>query len=206
MNVRVSPDTMRHENKSSRIWKSLSSYAFHMYISVFTSRPKVDIRSAMGFLAVSLHEQLGHKQDISDYIEFIFSSDRHKEVERRRKAIGQGSLLEGSPRDVSYNLTAVFTFILISVQHCEGFVGSSARISSQIETLRGCFPSSIRRALNDLPETLNGTYEQTLQTPLTHGQARTPSQAWEERYYFVSASHGSATAPRCSSHHRSYRC
>ena len=33
----------------------------------------------------------------------------------------------------------------------------------QIETLRRCFPASIRRTLDELPETLDGTYEQTLQ-------------------------------------------
>ena len=46
----------------------------------FTSRPEVDIQKAMEDLAVhnvSLHEQVGQNQDISDYIEFIFSSDRH---------------------------------------------------------------------------------------------------------------------------------
>ena len=34
----------------------------------------------------------------------------------------------------------------------------------QIETLRRCFPASIRRTLDELPETLDGTYEQTLQS------------------------------------------
>ena len=33
----------------------------------------------------------------------------------------------------------------------------------QIESLRHCFPASIRHTLNELPETLDGTYEQTLQ-------------------------------------------
>jgi hypothetical protein len=33
----------------------------------------------------------------------------------------------------------------------------------QIETLCRCFPASIRRALDELPETLDGTYERTLQ-------------------------------------------
>ena len=32
----------------------------------------------------------------------------------------------------------------------------------QIETLRRCFPASIRHTLDELPETLDGTYEQTL--------------------------------------------
>jgi hypothetical protein len=56
----------------------------------FTSRPEVDIRSAIEDLAdhnVPLHEQVGQNQDISDYINFIFSSDRHiqrwKEADRQ---------------------------------------------------------------------------------------------------------------------------
>ena len=46
----------------------------------FTSRPEVDIRNVMEVLAVrnvSLHEQVGQKQDISNYIESIFSSNRN---------------------------------------------------------------------------------------------------------------------------------
>jgi hypothetical protein len=44
----------------------------------FTSRPEVDIRDALGGLAVhnvSLHEQAGQNRDIFDYIESVFSSD-----------------------------------------------------------------------------------------------------------------------------------
>jgi ankyrin repeat protein len=35
-------------------------------------------------------------------------------------------------------------------------------VHCQVETLRFCFPQSIRRILNDLPETLDATYERTL--------------------------------------------
>jgi len=37
-------------------------------------------------------------------------------------------------------------------------------VHCQIETLRRCFPPSIRRTLDELPGTLDGTYEQTLRT------------------------------------------
>jgi hypothetical protein len=43
-----------------------------------TSRPEVDIREALGDLAVhnvSLHEQAGQNQDISDYIQSVVNSD-----------------------------------------------------------------------------------------------------------------------------------
>jgi hypothetical protein len=36
-------------------------------------------------------------------------------------------------------------------------------IFCQLDTLRGCIPPSIRKALDELPITLDGTYERTLQ-------------------------------------------
>jgi hypothetical protein len=66
----------------------------------FTSRPEVDIRSAMEVLAVhkvSLHEQVGQNQDISDYIMSVFSSDlqiqRWKEED---KQLAKDTLLRGA--------------------------------------------------------------------------------------------------------------
>ena len=49
----------------------------HVHFCV-TSRPEVDIQDVLGGLAVydvSLHEQAGHNQDISDYIKSVVSSD-----------------------------------------------------------------------------------------------------------------------------------
>jgi len=49
----------------------------HVHFCI-TSRPEVDIRDALEALAVhnvSLHEQAGQNQDISDYIESVVSSD-----------------------------------------------------------------------------------------------------------------------------------
>jgi hypothetical protein len=66
----------------------------------FTSRPEVDIRNVLQDLAVhnvSLHEQVGQNQDISNYIKFIFSSDRHilrwKEEDRQ---LAKDTLLRGA--------------------------------------------------------------------------------------------------------------
>ena len=50
----------------------------HLHFCV-TSRPEVDIRDALEVLAdhnVSLHEQAGQNQDISEYIKSFISSDR----------------------------------------------------------------------------------------------------------------------------------
>ena len=54
-------------------------------------------------------------------------------------------------------MTAVFTSILTLTP-----LRRFRWVYCQIETLRRCFPTSIRRALDELPETLDGTYEQTL--------------------------------------------
>ena len=66
----------------------------------FTSRPEVEIRSAMEVLAVykvSLHEQDGQKQDVSNYIKSIFSSDpkiqRWKEEDKK---LAKDTLLSGA--------------------------------------------------------------------------------------------------------------
>jgi hypothetical protein len=49
----------------------------HLHICV-TSRPETDIEDVLGPLAstVSLHDEIGQKEDISDYIRNFVSSDR----------------------------------------------------------------------------------------------------------------------------------
>jgi hypothetical protein len=44
-----------------------------------TSRPEADIQTALGPLAshaVSLHGEVGQKNDIADYVKFVMNSDR----------------------------------------------------------------------------------------------------------------------------------
>ena len=66
----------------------------------FTSRPEADIRDVMEVLAdhnVSLYEQSGQNQDISDYIEFIFSSDRQlKRWKEEDRQFAKEALLRGA--------------------------------------------------------------------------------------------------------------
>jgi hypothetical protein len=45
-----------------------------------TSRPEADIRASLGSIAshsISLHDQSGQKDDITDYVSFIVHSDRN---------------------------------------------------------------------------------------------------------------------------------
>jgi hypothetical protein len=66
----------------------------------FTSRPELDIRSVMEDLAVhnvSLHEQVGHNQDIFDYIRSIFSSDsRIQRWTEEDRQLAEDTLLRGA--------------------------------------------------------------------------------------------------------------
>jgi ankyrin repeat protein len=105
------------------------------------SRPEVDIREALEPLVVhtlSLHEQAGQNLDIYDYIRSVVYSDT--KMRRWR---------EEDKELVIKTLT-------------EKAGGMFRWVYCQIETLRRCFPASIRRTLDELPETLDGTYEQAL--------------------------------------------
>jgi hypothetical protein len=66
----------------------------------FTSRPEVDIRDVMEYIAVykvSLHEQVEQNQDISDYIKFIFSEDlKIQQWEEEDKQLAMDTLLRGA--------------------------------------------------------------------------------------------------------------
>ena len=71
----------------------------HVHIC-FTSRPEVDIQKAIKDLAVhnvSIHEQDGQNQDISNYIKFIFSSDsRIQRWTEEDKQLAKDTLLNGA--------------------------------------------------------------------------------------------------------------
>ncbi|KAH9958458.1 ankyrin repeat-containing domain protein [Russula dissimulans] len=114
----------------------------HVHFCI-TSRPEVDIRDVLEPLAVhrvSLHEESGQNQDIVNYINSVVPSDpkmRRWREEDKKLAI----------ETLTEKAGGMFRWV-----HC------------QFETLRRCFPPSIRRTLDELPTTLDGTYEQTLRT------------------------------------------
>ncbi|KAI9451379.1 hypothetical protein BJY52DRAFT_1175085 [Lactarius psammicola] len=106
-----------------------------------TSRYEDDIQEALEPLvshSVSLHDEAGQKQDIIDYISSAVRSDKKMRwwgAEDRQLVID--------------TLT----------QRADGMF---KWVSCQIEWLRGCFPPDIRHALEELPKTLDATYERTL--------------------------------------------
>ncbi|KAH9165573.1 hypothetical protein EDB89DRAFT_292735 [Lactarius sanguifluus] len=114
----------------------------HLHICI-TSRPEFDIRATLGPLAlhsVSLHDQSGQKQDIVDYIHSVVYSDSETMMKKWR---------EGDKKMVVDALS-------------EKADGMFRWVFCQLETLRQCLPQSVRRTLNELPESLDETYERVM--------------------------------------------
>ncbi|KAN0135087.1 hypothetical protein V8E53_006978 [Lactarius tabidus] len=110
----------------------------HICIS---SRPEIDIQTILEPLAtfrVSLHEESGQMADISGYIESFVHSDRKM---RRWSAETQQLVID----TLSERADGMFRWV-----YC------------LLDILRRCFPASIHGVLDQLPETLDETYEHTL--------------------------------------------
>ncbi|KAH9010035.1 hypothetical protein EDB84DRAFT_1280103 [Lactarius hengduanensis] len=108
-----------------------------------TSRPEIDIRSALEPLAfhpVSIHEQSGQKKDIEDYIRSVVYAGTDTAMRRWRD------------RDKE----------LVIETLTDKADGMFRWVFCQLEVLQHCFPQSIRRTLNELPKSLDETYERVL--------------------------------------------
>ncbi|KAI9438390.1 hypothetical protein BJY52DRAFT_1217465 [Lactarius psammicola] len=114
----------------------------HLHICI-TSRPEFDIRATLGPLAlhsVSLHDESGQKKDIIDYVNSVVYSDFETMMKRWR---------EEDKKMVVESLS-------------EKADGMFRWVFCQLETLRQCLPQSVRRTLNELPESLDETYERVV--------------------------------------------
>ncbi|KAH9169401.1 hypothetical protein EDB89DRAFT_1908686 [Lactarius sanguifluus] len=108
-----------------------------------TSRPEVDIRAVLESLAshsVSLHDESGQKTDIADYVRNVVNSSPSTAMRRWR--------------------TDDKTLVIETLT--ERADGMFRWVFCQLEALRHCFPPNLRQFLNDLPETLDETYERIL--------------------------------------------
>ncbi|KAH9037511.1 hypothetical protein EDB85DRAFT_609212 [Lactarius pseudohatsudake] len=106
-----------------------------------TSRPEFDIHTVFGPLAtqqLSLHDEGGQKQDIIDYITSVVHTDR------KMKSWG-----DDDKDAVIEKLT----------QKAEGMF---RWVFCQLEVLRHCVPTNLRRVLEQLPKSLDETYERIL--------------------------------------------
>jgi len=108
-----------------------------------TSRPQNDIRDVLEPLTsfrVSLHDESGQKQDIVDYVKSVVYSDSEQIMKRWRV----------EDKDLVIEMLS------------ERAGGMFRWVFCQLEVLRYCFPSSLLRSLNELPESLDETYERVL--------------------------------------------
>ncbi|KAH9028691.1 hypothetical protein EDB85DRAFT_1867679, partial [Lactarius pseudohatsudake] len=111
----------------------------HLHICV-TSRPEYDIRATLTPLAhhrVSLHDESGQKNDIVDYVNSVVYSDSETMMKRWRED-DKKMVVEA----LSEKADGMFRWV-----YC------------QLDALRQCLPSSVRQTLDELPESLDETYE-----------------------------------------------
>ncbi|KAH9957508.1 hypothetical protein BC827DRAFT_653255 [Russula dissimulans] len=106
-----------------------------------TSRPEADIGvilQSLAYYTVSLHLESGQKSDIANYIEWFVNSDPSAQKWRKE--------------DKEYVVKKL----------SERAAGMFRWVSCQLDRLRRCLPPRIRKALDELPATLDETYERTL--------------------------------------------
>ncbi|KAF8469399.1 hypothetical protein DFH94DRAFT_656891, partial [Russula ochroleuca] len=106
-----------------------------------TSRPEIDIQTILEpltSLRVSLHDQTGQKKDIVDYVSSVVYSDKKM---RRWREEDRKLVIE----KLSERADGMFRWV-----YC------------QLAALRHCLPASVGRILEELPETLDETYERVL--------------------------------------------
>jgi len=118
----------------------LSLRCSNLWVSV-TSRPESNIVAVLQSLAshtVSLHNEMGQKEDITKYIKWFVHSDPQASKWRRQDK-------ELVIERLSEQANGMFRWV-----YC------------QLDSLRRCLTSRIRHALENLPETLDETYERSL--------------------------------------------
>ncbi|KAI9432209.1 hypothetical protein H4582DRAFT_1777559, partial [Lactarius indigo] len=106
-----------------------------------TSRPEIDIRNALEPLAahrISLHDETGQNEDIANYV----SSVVHSDSRMRRWRAEERDMVVGT---LSAKADGMFRWVFC-----------------QLEILRHCFPSSVLSILEQLPQSLDETYERIL--------------------------------------------
>jgi hypothetical protein len=124
-----------------------------------TSRPEIDIRDVMVLLTslrVSLHDQTGQKSDIADYVRSVVYSNLEPIIRRWKKEDKDLVIETLSERADGMYVNRFTPVMLVQI------VNRFRWVFCQLEILRNCFPSSVRRFLEELPESLDETYERIL--------------------------------------------
>ncbi len=123
-----------------------------------TSRPEIDIQTTLEpltSLQVSLHNQSGQTKDIVDYISSVVNSDwKMRRWRDEDKALVITSLTDRADGMYVYHCPCYWYVLTLSYRF--------RWVYCQLERLRHCLPPSVRGILDDLPDTLDETYERVL--------------------------------------------
>ena len=123
--------------------------------------PEADIKAILdplGFHSVSLYDEHGQKEDIKNYIESVVNTNSNmRDWSPEHKQIVIDTLTEKAdgmaPVRHSYFISSRY-----SLHSCRRF----QCVQCELNYLARCHPRRIQEALNELPDTLDGTYERTL--------------------------------------------
>ena len=125
-----------------------------------TSRPEIDIRDVivpLTSLRVSLHDQSGQKEDIADFVRTVVYSNSEPII-RRWKKEDKDLVIE----ILSERADGMYVWITSRLGCLFKLSNRFRWVFCQLEVLRNCFPSSVRHFLDELPESLDETYERVL--------------------------------------------
>ncbi|KAN0139299.1 hypothetical protein V8E53_002800 [Lactarius tabidus] len=123
--------------------KELVDLRLHGLYICATSRPEVDIRAVLdplAFRSVSLHDESGQKTDITDYVRSVVNSSPSTAM-RRWRTDDKNLVIE----TLTERADGMFRWVFC-----------------QLDALQHCIPPNLRKYLNELPETLDETYERIL--------------------------------------------
>jgi len=131
----------------------------HLHFCV-TSRPEIDIRRAFDPLNpynVSLHDQDGQIKDLAEYVKSAVGSDATMQdwPSKVKELVIDALTKKGSRMYVIVVPTPSITFSCVDFRFRWAYC--------QLETLRHCPLRYISSTLDELPETLDETYERILQ-------------------------------------------
>ena len=125
-----------------------------------TSRPEVDIRAVLEPLAscsVSLHSESGQNMDIADYVRSVVNSSLSTEMRRWREE-DKSLVIETLTDRADGMFASIFSMQKENLTSAYRF----RWVYCQLDALQHCFPPNLRQFLNELPETLDETYERML--------------------------------------------
>lgn len=125
-----------------------------------TSRPEPDIKfvlDPLGFRSVSIHGESGQRQDIDNYIKSFVHTDPNMQ---NWKAEDKQLVIDVLTKKAD----GMYVICTTTLHHTSSYLQSRFRWAyCQLVYLSRCLPGRIRHALEELPESLDETYDRTLQ-------------------------------------------